>query len=423
MLHDRLDRDYLYVANKEDGLTIWNIQNIENPIMVDQITKTELSNLDVMNLTQQGDYLYLAIGNTFNNSTDLSGMAIVNVSDPLNSFVEDIYTLPNSEGGSGIVEVEGDFAYLGAMENGLIILDISIKSDIQFVSQIIPQINWPDTNQDSLKVNARGLAVRNDIVYLCYDAGGFRIIDASQKTNPVEIGRYSNPVMNGLPRAYNNITIDGNLAYLAVDYCGLEIVDFSNPSNIQLIGWWNPYNCPTNNWFTCPVHANEISLNKNCKQIFLSTGKSDMMVIDVSNTSSPDSCNYFGGVSNNIGTWGLDVYENKIFLSYVCTFGIPFASNWSGFKSITFNSCTLSNKELEIQNENFGPNPVRNYFYFSNEIGSYNLCSYDGKIINKNQTKIDVFNKRIDFTNLKNGIYLLSYPSNNQLKTIRIIKE
>lgn len=422
MLHDRLDRNYLYVANKEDGLTIWNLQNIALPTMIDQITKAELSNLDVINLSQQGNYIYLALGNIFN-STESAGMAIVNVTDPTNVVLEDVYLGPNSSAGAGIVETEGNYAYLGAMGNGLIILDISVKSDIQFVSQLIPQINWPDTNQDPAKVNARGMEIRNDTVYLCYDAGGFRIIDVTQKSNPVEIGRYANPVMNGLPRAYNNIELDGNLAYIAVDYCGMEILDFSDVNNIQLLGWWNPYNCPTNNWFSSPVHANEIKLNKNCQQVFLSTGKSDMIVVDVSNPSSPDSCNFYGGVTNNIGTWGIDVFENNLFLSYICTFGIPFASNWSGFKSLTMTTCTNSLEEQKLLNF-MAPNPSTGTLHIQTNktMLGFQVQQLDGKIVLK-KNKLQTTELQVDVSNLSAGNYFLTLISNEKTEIYSFVKE
>src|SRR6185369_3643719 len=151
------------------------------------------------------------------------------------------------------------------------------------------------------------------------------------------------PVMyspNDHPKAYNNIVLDDTLAYIAVDYAGMEVVDLSDTSNITLTGWWNPYNAPANNWFTSPVHANEIQLEKNCKRVFMSTGKSDMMVVDVSNPALPDSCNFYGGVSNNIGTWGIGLWQNQVYLSYICA-AIPFSSNLTQVTLLTFNSCTV----------------------------------------------------------------------------------
>jgi hypothetical protein len=294
MLHDQLDRPYLYVANKEAGLKIYDLSSISNPQFMADVPINLFGDLHVMNLHQDGNYLYLALGSSFTNS-QAGGMAIIDVTSPIFPIVSDYYIVPNSASGAGIIKTEGNYAYLGAMKDGLIVLDISNKSDIQFKSQFIPDINYPVNNPNPDLYNARGMEVQNDFVYLCFDAGGLRIINCTNKLNPVESGRWCNPIMyspQNLPRAYNNLILDDSLVYITVDYCGLEVVNISDTNNIQLVGWWNPYHCPTNNWFSSPVHTNEIQYNKSCQQLFVSTGKSDLIVLDVSNPEQPDSCNY-----------------------------------------------------------------------------------------------------------------------------------
>ena len=360
MLHDQMGKPYLYVANKEAGLTIYDISQVAAPVTVDTIPISVLGSLDVMNLFQSGNYLYLALGNHFTNPQQ-GGMAIINVSDPANAVVTDFYIVPSSASGAAIVEVEGDFAYLGAMQSGLVILSVADKNNISFVSQIKPDINYPVNNPNANLYNARGMQVKNSIAYLCFDAGGLRIINCTDKQNPKETGRYANPatfVPFNLPRAYNNIVLDGNYAYVSVDYCGLEVLDISDTSNIKLTGWWNPYNCPSNNWFTSPSHTNELYFNKACKQLFVSTGKSDLMVLDVTDPANPDSCNYYGGINNNIGTWGVSGYGDQLYLSYICAI-IPFASNWTGVKILTYDLCPASAiNELDRNGISVYPNPA-----------------------------------------------------------------
>ncbi len=252
------------------------------------------------------------------------------------------------------------------MMSGLVILNVTNKNDIQFVSQFIPDIHYPPVfNPVPSFYNARGMAVRNSIVYLCYDAGGLRTIDCTNKLFPAETGRYANPasyIPINLPRAYNNIVLDDSLAYIAVDYCGMEVLDISDTNNIELVGWWNPYGCPDNNWADSPIHANEMYYDKTCGHMFLATGKSDMHVLDVSDPAFPDSCNFYGGVSNDMGTWGISVYKNEIYLSYICNFlPFPFPSNWTGVKILTYSPCTTEIEDEDEQvnyklNQNY-PNP------------------------------------------------------------------
>src|SRR5687768_2102051 len=186
MIHDQMDRPYLYVANKEGSLKIYYISSISAPQLVGTVHVNLLDTLDVMNLSQTGNYLYLALGNSFTNP-EQGGMAIIDVSDPHTPVVMDFYVVPASASGGGIVKAEGDFAYLGAMKSGLVVLDISDKSDITFVSQFIPDISYPDSlNPNPDLYNARGMEVKNSVVYLCFDAGGLRIINCTDHANPVE---------------------------------------------------------------------------------------------------------------------------------------------------------------------------------------------------------------------------------------------
>ena len=427
MMHDALDRPYLYVANKEAGLKIYDISTITSPLLVATLPRTLFDTLDVMNLSQNGNYLYLALGNTFTNPQK-GGMAVVDITNPLLPVVTDYFVVPNSASGGGIVKTEGNFAYLGAMKSGLVILDVTDKNNIQFVSQFIPSINFPPiTNPNPDLYNARGMEVKNSIVYLCYDAGGFRIINCTDKFAPKETGRWCNPVLYtpvNRPRAYNNIIVDDSLVYLAVDYCGMEVVNIADTSNITLTGWWNPYNCPGNNWFNTPVHSNEIQYNKNCAEIFLSTGKSDMMVIDVTNPALPDSCNFYGGVSNNIGTWGVGLYQNEIYLSYICAI-VPFSSNWTGVKILTYTSCPLSSTEEKNDTQfTIYPNPAQKEIKIETsvtltdaEISIYNSL---GQMVKKS-SNINGKKSIVETGDLSNGLYFILLKTENKQVSCKLI--
>jgi hypothetical protein len=90
----------------------------------------------------------------------------------------------------------------------------------------------------------------------------------------------------------------------------------------------------------------------------VSTGKSDVYVLDVSDPENPDSCDNYGGVDNSIGTWGVSVHETQMFLSYICTLGVPFASNSSGVKILGFDHCTANiPTPFELVKPAIYPNP------------------------------------------------------------------
>jgi hypothetical protein len=221
------------------------------------------------------------------------------------------------------------------MKEGIFILDISDKNNITEVNQFIPDIHYPIPNPNSIQTpNARGLTVKDDLLYVCYDAGGLRIIDISDKSNPVEIGRYINAV-NNKQQAFNNIILNGDLAYVATDYCGMEIIDISNPNLPTRTAWLNPWGCETaqNNWFNSGGHVNQLAYDPQSNFIFLSSGRSEMLVVDVENPLHPKIKSIFGDVDNEEGVWGIDLKDDKVYLLYI-TSVVPYVSNFSGIRCI-----------------------------------------------------------------------------------------
>lgn len=361
MIHDALDRPYLYVAQKEGGLQIYDISDLDTPAHIANVPITSFGSLDVMSVSQSGGYVYLALGNHFI-TPEPTGMAIVDVNSPLTPMVTDYWIYSGPNGGGGMVQVEGDFAYLGGMTNGLFVFDVSDKNDIDSLSQFMPDLDFPEPNPDTPKYNLRGMVVKDDIVYSAFDAGGVRIINCTDKASPVETGRYSNPVMNGKPRAYNNLVVDDTLIYVTVDYCGLEVLNISDTGNITQVSWWNPWTCETSpfNWLVSAGHTNEIVYDPDCQLLFMSTGRSDMYVVDISDPSSPDSCNHYGNTSDSLATWGIARHEDKLFLSYICVPWpyIPFPGIWTGVKTITYQSCPSDVEWPEQMTITLYPNPA-----------------------------------------------------------------
>ncbi len=339
----------LFVAAKAGGLKIYNVA--DSPELLATIPSAQLASLDVMNLSQSGDRLFLALGDHFSRR-QAAGVAVIDIKDPSSPIVLDVWHRPDLKGGAGIVAVEGDIVYLGAMGNGLVLLRVSESGRLSDVSRLVPSITYPDPSPDPRKYNARGMAVRNGLVYLAYDAGGLRIIDANNREQPVEIGRYSNPLLDRKPRAYNNIVLDGDLAIVTVDYCGLEVLDISDPTGIRQVSWWNPEDCQVSGWkwFRSPIHTNEIAFDSESRLAFLSSGKSDLQIVDLGDPAKPEWHGEYGGVDNAKGTWGVSMHGDRVYLSYICTLGIPFASNWSGVEVLEFQG-----KKVDSSVPNEGP--------------------------------------------------------------------
>lgn len=135
-------------------------------------------------------------------------------------------------------------------------------------------------------------------------------------------------------QAFNNLLIRGELAYAAVDYCGLEIIDISDPANITQQAWLNPWYCNklTNLWFNSAGHTNQIELDPAGRRVYLSAGDSELITVDVSNPAAPLILNTLGARKDGLGAWGIHTNSGLSFLTYIRT-PIPFKGTWSGIKA------------------------------------------------------------------------------------------
>ncbi len=379
---------YCYLAAKGSGLQVYDIANVASPTLVNTIPVSALQNLEVMNICRREDRLYLALGNFFGNNGQNAGLAVVNIANASDPVIEDVWKSDIQDKGSASVTVEGDYAYLCAMSQGLYILDVSQPGDIAFVSQYIPDPDFPTPNPAPAQVpNARGLAIRDDIAYLCYDAGGLRVINISDRTHPVETGQYINPAFNNKQQAFNNIILNGSIAFVAVDYCGMEVLDITDTANITQVSWWNPWECqsPSNIWVGSPGHTNQIDYNAECQLVFLSSAQSELSVIDVSVQTAPKLVGSYGSTDDQQGTWGMTLDSNRIYLVYI-TAVIPFVSNWAGIRILEWGK-TSHVTELPLTTPMLlYPNPARHAFrleYILTESGeiSLEMTNIQGNVI------------------------------------------
>ncbi len=331
MVHDAENRPFLYVASKEAGLRVYDVKNA--PRLVSTIPIADLATMHVMSLSQSGQRIYLALGNHWGKH-ESAGMAVIDVKNPTEASVAGVWKDTEVKGASGAILVSGRTVYLAAMENGLIVLDVGNPSAIRVTARLLPELTFPDAKPDRSKINARGLALQKNLLFLCYDAGGVRVIDVADATKPAEIGRFSNPAMTGRPRAYNNIALHGSLAFVTADYVGLEVLDISNPRAIKLVSWWNPWNPKLEGlrWFSSPGHANEIAYDAKSKTVLMSAGRSDLVAINVADPAHPRQVGSIGEVEDKQATWGLAMHGDRVYLSYIRTLGIPFKADWSGVK-------------------------------------------------------------------------------------------
>lgn len=362
---DRLDRPYMYAAAKELGLLVFDLRHPDAPVPIDTLRGAPMHQLDVTNLFQQGTRLYAALGG-IQGIPQKAGLAVLDVQNPEQPQVLGVWESPDFKQGCAIVQVDGQYAYLGAMEEGLLILDVADPGNIQLLSRFKPDPAWPGAVVTP--PNARGLAIRNQFAYLCYDAGGLRIIDVSDKVHPFEVGRYVNTALTAQAApAYNNVRLSWPYAFVAVDYCGLEVIDVGQAATPKNVAWLNPWSCKSTSWFGSKGHLNELVLSADQVFLFASGGDSELLVFDVRNPAQPQIATTYAMPGDSSATWGVDVWHDRLALSYINNSSFPlFQPFYADFGGIQWWQWQRSTAVQQADQSGAGvqtyPNPIQARF-------------------------------------------------------------
>ncbi|MFN8278710.1 MAG: hypothetical protein U0V49_00350 [Saprospiraceae bacterium] len=365
-LIDRLGRPYVYLATKELGLVIFDISDRLHPFPVDSITVAQLGNLKATGVSQEGAHLLISLGD-FQGAGEKAGLAIFDISNPLQPLLLDQWDSTAFTKGSTSVQIQGDYAYLSAMDEGLLILDISNSKQIRFVSQFVPDINFGNHHNG---YHTRGLFLSGDTILIAHDNGGLRIVDIMDKKKPVELGKYVNQAIDTTGIAYyNHVLKIGQFAYCTVDFCGIETIDLSNPSKMKNAAWLNPWNCtsqppPFGSWNGSDGHCNEIAYSSAHHQIFISGGDSQILALDTKDPYHPKINGTYGPAQDNVGSWGADVNDDLIAIANIHTLGFPFKSTVGGLELIQWTQSTLTDEHAMAHPEIwFYPNPCHDQFF------------------------------------------------------------
>ncbi len=348
-LFDLQGRPYLYTANNQLGVVVFDIADPAMPVPVDTLLPAVFGGLRPTHLWLDSTHLYASLGGFQGLVPQNAGMAIIDIHTPDQLNLVSQWDSVAFRQGAAIVQVYDDYAYLGAMEEGLLILDVSDKTDIHFVSQMVPDPNFPRVPGLFSHPNARGMAVSGDILWLCYDAGGLRSIDISDKKNPIEVAQYINASMDSLTQsAYNNAVAVDDYLFIAIDYCGLEVVNIHQPDSPYTVFWHNPWDCQPTTWAGSPGHTNQLVASPDGKLLFMSGGDSEVLAFDISIPTSPKRIGTLAHVGDSLVTWGLDVRGNQVALAFVDVSGVfipgvsPYYSDYGGIQIFEWKDVSTS---------------------------------------------------------------------------------
>lgn len=380
----RPGQHFLYSANLEEGLGIYDISSPDAVTTVLDYGIAHFNNLDVAAIQQRGDALFVGLGDFHVNTNAATGLAMLDISNPATPVVKTMWDSTAFKHGITHIAIEGDYAYLATMKDGIIILNISDENHIVFESSLQLDLNFPAPSGNAH--NARGLALKNDTLYVCFDRGGLRVVDVSDKKHPVEVYKYINQDLNAsAAAAYNGIAIKDHYAFLAVDYCGMEVVDIGSIP-FQTVQWYNPWGCNATNWSGAAIHTNELVLGHNDSLLFVSAGQSDLLVFDVTDPENTRKIGEYTYINDTLASNGLDVFQNRVSLSFLHTpFFIPlftpFFSDPGGIKMLDYKVMTavaqVKMPEPDIGGARVFPNPVNGHVKILSESPVTRITIFD----------------------------------------------
>ena len=409
---DRLNRPYLYTANLGQGLKIYDIEDEENPIQRGGFEISAFEGQWVSNVIQYGTKLYLSLGD-FQGATRPAGIAIIDVSEPASPLLDGYQFFTAFDKGCAITRVKDDVAYLGLMDHGVLAVDISNPSNITEIKHITFDDDFPEPPGLFTKPHARGMDIYEDFLFVCYDAGGLRVVDISQPELAAEKHMYVNEELDAVSNVvYNNIDIENGKGYIALDYCGVEVVDLSDPLDIKFENLYNPNDCNGTNWVGSPSHTNEIIHDGH--HLFVSAGDSEIWSFDTSDDLKLNGS--YSMVLDSSVTWGLDVHNghavgNFINVAPVYLPGLtPYYSNWGGWRLYSIRNLTSIEDFDQADKDLVFPNPTDHYITLQTEdVASWSIYNTFGTLLSKGQPST----RTIDLSSYPQGIYLLNIRGEN----------
>ncbi len=248
-----VDGDFLYGSIYEGFLVI----NITNPTNLTLSNHIELEDdLYYRKIAISGDYIYLL--------SSVSNVTILhknNFTHPLKVGEYDFIAIN--------LIVEGNFLYL--IFCVLQIIDVTDPTNPNFVGQF---------GDESIRIDAEGIDIQNDYVYLACKFAGLKILDISDLTNPIKVGEYVTE------RAITQVIIIGDFAYLKEGSHSLVILDVSDPTNPVKVSEYQ----------TFEVSEEEIDFTTNfIREIFAQENYlyivtyNCLLILDVSNPETPEA--------------------------------------------------------------------------------------------------------------------------------------
>ena len=268
-----VEGDYAYVTCYNDQVAIVNISNGLNPFIENRITTGQ----STYGIAKLGNYLYVA---------EYDSGLVVNVADPANPFICGSIN-PHLYPWNAFCDVvaSGNYCYLSSTEHGLFIFDISNPASPVFLSSI-----WPDSNRITT------IGINGNEIYAVSPYRGLYTIDVSNPLAPVVLNLFcqENAIFEDIAISGSHLYLSGGLYpgnhYYSI-YGFVAMLDISQPSQPLVISMQRG----------SPVAPKEVALFGN----YAIVGRNGAFILDISDPADPRK---IGKFSSYIGK--LKVVDN-----------------------------------------------------------------------------------------------------------------
>ncbi|HSD62192.1 MAG TPA: T9SS type A sorting domain-containing protein [Ignavibacteriaceae bacterium] len=230
-----------------------------------------------------GDFQFIQGSGNYVYLTRNSEFSILDVSDPASVQYVTGYEIP---GFIYDVSVSGNYAYTGS--NGFRVMDISDSTHPV-------QVGYADIPGDNVE------AAGNSLVVYCPQSmtanNTVHIMDVSDPANPQSIASYTCPVMTG------DLVVRDTLAYIACWWDGVRIFNFANPSSLvqtaHTMGWTQGGIAGVD-W----CYAQAVAVEGNYLYIidygpFETDDTYGLYIMDITDPSNPYLINRFQGITSH----------------------------------------------------------------------------------------------------------------------------
>ncbi|MCK4554908.1 hypothetical protein KAU19_08220, partial [Candidatus Parcubacteria bacterium] len=287
--------NYIYFVGK-NGLAVLDIVNPKNP----KVLETLVSSIPFNDIFTEGNYAYVTAGQR---RLPDGMLKIFDISNPQKIYeIENNLVLP--EGPTGIF-VKNSIAYVGDFASGLMIVDVKDPEAPEIISTY---------SLNRQKGHVWWFEVKDNYVYLPYDAEGFHILDISNPYNLIEVGSFNKKSPDESDYYFNDVAVAGDYAFITLDYAGMIVLDVSDVNNLKEVAHVDPW--PNCKWGTCPGHMIQVEIKDSFA--YLTAGKDGLYVYNISNPIQPVLVTKFpeSAKSGKGCAWGLFIKDNLVNVGY-----------------------------------------------------------------------------------------------------------